>query len=214
MTMKLTITMNLTVDGVMQGLGGPEEDDRNGFTRGGWAIPLFDADAEAHLDAVYGGADAFLFGRRTFDVFARSWGVTDPGKSAIAAALHERPKYVASTSLDRPEWARTTVLAGDALAGIREVKEAGAGELLLVGSGDLARQVLAEGLVDELDLSIYPVVLGQGVRLFPDSGPDAALALRSSRTTSGGIVVQRYAVTGRPEYQSTTVTPTDVLDAR
>jgi dihydrofolate reductase len=211
MTMKLTITTNITVDGVMQGLGGPEEDVTGGFERGGWAIPLFDAEASEHLDRVYGGASAFLFGRRTFDIFAGSWGVTDPASSPIAGALNGRPKYVASSTLHDPDWADSTVLSGDIAAAVRELKATGEGELVVPGSGQLARWLMAERLVDELDLSIYPIVLGQGTRLFPQQGLDAALELLSSRTTSGGITIQSYRFAGRPEYQRTTVMPADLL---
>src|ERR1700704_3714055 len=95
--MKLTITTNVSVDGVMQGLGGADEDRRGGFDRGGWAIPLVDAETGDYLNQVYGGAAAFLFGRRTYEIFARSWGVTDPSTSPIATGLNSRPKYVVST---------------------------------------------------------------------------------------------------------------------
>jgi hypothetical protein len=111
--MTLTTTTNVSVDGVMQGLGGADEDRRGGFERGGWAIPLVDPDAMAYLDEVYSKATAFLFGRRTYEIFARSWGAFhDPSNSPIAAALNRRPKYVASNILTDPSWAGTTVLQG------------------------------------------------------------------------------------------------------
>src|SRR5919198_4326129 len=103
-TMKLTTTTNVSVDGVMQGLGGPDEDRRGGFERGGWALPLFDDEAESFLAGVYQRADAFLFGRRTYEIFAGYWGVRGDS-SAIAAALNTRPKYVASSTLTDPQWA-------------------------------------------------------------------------------------------------------------
>src|SRR5262245_53776854 len=111
-TMKLTTITNVSVDGVMQGLGGPDEDRRGGFERGGWALPLFDNEAETFLGQVYQNAEAFLFGRRTYEIFAGYWGaMEDPSTSAIASALNTRPKYVASTTLTDPQWADTTVLS-------------------------------------------------------------------------------------------------------
>jgi dihydrofolate reductase len=121
--MRLTTTTNVSVDGVMQGLGGPDEDRSGGFERGGWAIPLLDAETGDYLNQVYGGATAFLFGRRTYEIFARSWGaMADPSTSPIAAALNSRPKYVASTSLADPQWAGTTVLRGDVATAIGDLK--------------------------------------------------------------------------------------------
>ncbi|MEW1819678.1 dihydrofolate reductase family protein [Arthrobacter sp. NPDC080031] len=210
--MKLTTTTNVSVDGVMQGLGGPDEDRRGGFDRGGWAIPLIDTETGDYLSDVYGGASAFLFGRRTYEIFAPYWGaMIDPGTNPIAAALNSRPKYVASTSLTDPQWAGTTVLPGDLATAISELKAHHDGDLLVPGSGVLVRWLLANNLVDQLDLLTYPVVVGQGTRLFPESGPDLALELVNSRTTSRGITVQTYRPAGRPEYATSTVNPEDVF---
>lgn len=202
--MKLTTVTNVSVDGVMQGLGGPDEDERGGFERGGWALPLFDAEVETLLGQVYQRADAFLFGRRTFEVFARSWGTgswgTDQGSNPISVALNTRPKYVASTTLSEPGWADTTVLAGDVAAAIGELKARPGGELQVHGSGSLVRWLFDNHLVDEITLFTYPVVVGQGTRLFPENGPDSALALVDSRATSGGVTLQVYRPTGRPRY--------------
>ena len=200
--MRLTVTTNVSLDGVMQGLGGPDEDRRGGFDRGGWAPPLVDTETGDHIDRVYGGAAAFLFGRRTYEIFAASWGaIIDMAKRPIGVALNSRPKYVASTSLTDPQWAGTSVLTGDVAAAVRDLKAQPDGELLVPGSGTLVRWLLANDLVDQLDLIIYPIVLGQGTRLFPDSGPDTALDLVNSRTTSRGITIQTYRPLGqRPEY--------------
>jgi dihydrofolate reductase len=203
--MKLTTTTHVSLDGVMQGLGGPDEDRRGGFERGGWALPLFDNEAEAFLAEVYQRADAFLFGRRTYEIFAGYWGVR-ADSSPIAAALNSRPKYVASTTLNDPQWADTTVLSGDAAAAIGELKAKPAGELQVHGSGDLIRWLLDNQLVDEITLLVYPVVLGQGTRLFPATGPDAALDLVESRSTPSGVSIQVYRPTGRPRYATATAT--------
>ena len=142
--MKLTTVTNVSVDGVMQGLGGPDEDRRGGFERGGWAMPLFDSEAAAFLGQVYQRADAFLFGRWTYEVFAGSWGVMTDSANPIAAALNTRPKYVASTTLTDPQWADTTVLSGDLAAAVGELKAEPDGELQVHGSGTLVRWLLGQ----------------------------------------------------------------------
>ncbi len=121
--MKLKITTNVSVDGVMQGLGGSDEDRRGGFERGGWVITLVDTEAGDHIDEVYGSAAAFLFGRQTYEIFARSWGtIAEMRALPIGVALNSKPKYVVSTSLMNPQWAGTTVLNGDLGAAIRDLK--------------------------------------------------------------------------------------------
>src|ERR687888_651569 len=185
--MKLTINENVSVDGVMQGLGGPDEDRRGGFERGGWALPLFDDEAATFLGEVYQRADAFLFGRRTYEIFAGYWGARADSGHPIAAALNTRPKYVASTTLTDPQWADTTVLSGDVAAAVRELKAKPGGELQVHGSGSLGRWLLENELVDELNLLVCPVIVGQGTRLFPDTGPDTALELVDSRAYPKGI---------------------------
>src|SRR3990170_5801846 len=142
--MILTTITNVSVDGVMQGLGGPDEDRRGGFERGGWALPLFDNEAEAHLSQVYQRADAFLFGRRTYEIFAGYWGVMDPGNSPIAGALNTRPKYLASTTLTDPQWADTTLLSHDLAAAIDDLKARTGGKRPVHGSGDLVRWLLEQ----------------------------------------------------------------------
>jgi dihydrofolate reductase len=206
--MKLTTITHVSVDGVMQGLGAPDEDRRGGFERGGWAIPLFDNEAATFLDQVFQRADAFLFGRRTYEIFARSWGTgswgANQGNNPISVGLNTRPKYVASTTLTDPQWADTTVLSGDVAAAVGELKGAPGGELQVHGSGSLVRWLLDNQLVDEITLLTYPVVIGQGTRLFADTGPDTALELVDARSTPGGVTIQVYRPTGRPEYAPAT----------
>jgi dihydrofolate reductase len=201
--MKLTTTTMVTVDGVMQGLGGPDEDRSGGFERGGWVTPFWEEEGASFLNEVYGRADAFLFGRRTYEIFAGSWGEwPDPGDSPIWTALNTRPKYVASTTVTEPRWANTTVLSGDVAAAIGELKAGPEGELQVHGSGALVRWLLADDLVDEMNLIVCPVVLGQGTRLFPDAGPDIALDLVDSRITPKGVAVYVYRPAGRPRYET------------
>ena len=199
--MKLTTTTIVTVDGVMQGLGGPDEDRSGGFERGGWVAPFWDEEGAAFLNQVYGRAGAFLFGRRTYEIFAGSWGTwEDPGDSPIWTALNTKPKYVASNTLTEPKWADTTVLSGDLEAAIRKLKARPAGEVQVHGSGSLVRWLLENELVEEVTLLTYPVVIGQGTRLFPDTGPDTAFDLVESRSTPSGVTIQVYRPTGRPRY--------------
>jgi dihydrofolate reductase len=202
--MKLTTITHVTVDGVMQGLGGADEDRSGGFERGGWALPLFHGDAATFLDGVFRRADAFLFGRRTYEIFARSWGTgswgANEGDNPISVALNTRPKYVASTTLTDPHWAETTVLSGDVAAAVGELKAKPGGELQVHGSGALIRWLLDNDLVDEMTLLTYPVVVGQGTRLFPETGRDRALELVESRATPSGVTIQVYRPAGRPQY--------------
>jgi dihydrofolate reductase len=201
--MKLTTTAQVSVDGVMQGPGGPEEDERGRFERGGWAH--FDNEAGTVMDQIYQRADAFLFGRRTYEIFAGSWGTwNDPGDSPIWTALNTKPKYVASTTLTDPQWANTTVLAGEVTAAVGELKAKPGRELQVHGSGALFRWLLDNGLVDEINLFIFPVVVGQGTRLFPGTGPDIALESVGSRTTPSGVTIQVYRPTDRPRYATAT----------
>src|SRR6184192_2238941 len=207
--MKLITMTQVTVDGVMQGNGGAsDEDRRNGFERGGWAMGVFDDETMMFINQTYQRADAFLFGRRTYELFAGYWGAEeraraaaeDPGNHQITAALNTKPKYVASTTLTDPQWADTTVLSGDLAAAIGELKARRGGELQVHGSGNLVRWLGDNHLVDEITLLTYPVVVGQGTRLFPDTGPDTALDLVDSRATPNGVTIQVYRPTGRPQY--------------
>ena len=199
--MKLTTQTQVTVDGVMQGNGGvSDEDRRSGFERGGWAMGVFGDETLTFITETYQRADAFLLGRRTYDVFAPYWGAMERGSHPIADALNAKPKYLASTTITDPQWADTTVLSGDLAAAIGELKAEPGGELQVHGSGALIRWLLDNDLVDEIQLLIVPVVLGQGRRLFPDAGPDIALDLVDSRADSKGATIQVYRPTGRPRF--------------
>jgi dihydrofolate reductase len=199
--MRLTTTTHVSLDGVLQGMGGSREDLRGGFTRGGWARGSDDPALGEHVAAHYAAAAAFLLGRRTYEIFAGYWGTfPDPASHPVAAALHDRPRYVASTMLTEPGWAGTTVLAGDLVAAIGALRAEGDGDLLVPGSGALVQWLLAHDLVDRMELVVHPVVVGQGTRLFPQEGPDLRLELVSSTTTSGGVTIQTYRPAGRPAY--------------
>jgi dihydrofolate reductase len=159
------------------------------------------------INQAYQRADAFLFGRRTYELFAGFWGAVERARAAaedpvghpIAAALNAKPKYLASTTVTEPGWADTTVLPGDLAGAIGELKATREGELQVHGSGTLVPWLLDHDLVDEITLLIVPVILGQGARLFPDAGPDIALDLVDSRTDSKGVTIQVYRPNGRPQ---------------
>jgi dihydrofolate reductase len=207
--MKLTTMTQVTVDGVMQGNGGAsDEDRRSGFERGGWARGVAAPDTRAYIDETYQRADAFVFGRKTYELFAAYWGAEeraraaagDPGSHPITDALNTRPKYVASTTLTDARWADTTILSGDLAAAVRELKDGPEGELQVHGSGMLVRWLLENDLVDELVLLVVPVILGQGTRLFADSGRDIRLDVVESRVDANGVAIQIYRPNGRPRY--------------
>jgi dihydrofolate reductase len=198
--MKLATTTQVSVDGVMQANGPSEEERRAGFERDGWAMGHFDNESGTFVDQVYQRAGAFLFGRWTYERFAGYWGAMDPGSSPIADALNTKPKYVASNTLTESRWANTTVLSGDLVAAIGELKAKPGGELQVHGSGRLVRWLLGNDLVDEMNLLVVPVVVGQGTRLFPATGPAMALDLVESRAFPKGITLQVYRSAGRPQY--------------
>jgi dihydrofolate reductase len=201
--MRLITMTQITVDGVTQANGGPSEEDvKNGFTRGGWAMGVADDDTFRYIVDTYTSADAFLFGRKTHDLFAASWG-TDPEmrEHPIGAALNERPKYLVSRTVTAPTWAGTTVLPPDPLDTLRELKDGPDGQLQVHGSTSLVRWLLANDLVDEMILLVVPVILGAGDRLFPQDGPDIRLDVLESRVDTRGVGIQRYRPAGRPVYR-------------
>jgi dihydrofolate reductase len=198
--MKLTTTTQVSVDGVMQGPGGPEEDSRGGFECGGWAMDHIDTEAMTFIVDLYQRADAFLFGRWTFELFAGYWGTMELGAHPIADALNTGPKFVASTTLTDPLWANTTVLSADVAAAISELKAQPGGELHVHGSGKLIRWLLANRLVDEMNLLTVPVVVGQGARLFPDTAQSIALDLVEWRAFPKGGTLQVYRPSRNPQH--------------
>jgi dihydrofolate reductase len=198
--MKLTTHTQVSVDGVMQANGGRHPVLDPGMERGGWARPLFDSESMGYVDSVYQRADAFLLGRRTYDLFAAYWGTREDLENPIVGALNTRPKYVASNTITEAGWTGTTVLSGDLASAIGDLKAAPGGELQVHGSGALVRWLLAHDLVDEVNLLVCPVIVGQGARLFAETGPDLALDLVEARAFPKGITLQTYRPAGRPEY--------------
>jgi dihydrofolate reductase len=197
--MKLTVSLQVTLDGVAQANGGNNDSMDPGFTRGGWALPHNDADAVKYILDTWQRPDAFLLGRKTYGLFETFWGArSDDG--GFGEAISSKPKYVVSTTLTDPTWEHSTVISGDVAAQIRDLKAQPGGELLVVGSAALARWLLENELVDELNLVQFPVIVGEGVRFLPESGKDFALDLLDSQVFGTGIVALTYRVGGRPEY--------------
>ena len=190
----VTVVCNLTLDGVMQGPGRPDEDRRGGFTHGGWAVP-YSSDAMGRvfegMGQQAGRSGAMLFGRRTYEDFAGFW--PNQPDNPFTDPLNRTQKYVVSTTLADPlPWMNSTVLAGDAAKAVAALKdEEPERDLVILGSGQLIRSLLPDGLIDEVTLLIHPLVLGAGQRLFTE-GSEAALELIDSVGTSTGVVLARY----------------------
>lgn len=197
--MKLTVNTFVTLDGVMQGPGGPDEDTTGGFERGGWLIPFADEDMGNVVDGWFAEADAILLGRTTYDMMSGYWSeVTEPD-NIVATALNGLPKFVASTTLSEPTWNNTTVIEGDIVEAVKKLKERPGRELQVHGSCLLARTLHDAGLVDEYRLLMFPVVVGDGKRLFRDGSVPSSFSVVDTSTTSTGAVSLTLRPAAAPE---------------
>ena len=197
---KLVVGTFLTMDGVMQAPGGPDEDRDGGFRHGGWLVPYFDEKLVEIMTEWATRADAFLFGRRTYEIFAGSWpNSTDPADQ-IATALNTRPKFVASRTLDRLEWSNSSLLRGDVAEAVAGLKAEAGGEIQVHGSGDLLQTLFRSDLVDSLRLWQFPVVLGTGKRLFGEGAIPRSFRLVDSERTDTGAVLHVYERVGDLRY--------------
>ncbi|MDQ4137628.1 MAG: dihydrofolate reductase family protein [Actinomycetota bacterium] len=194
--MRLTLTQFVTLDGVYQGPGAPDEDTTDGFTRGGWMVPHMDQTFIARAAGWLERADALLLGRRTYEAFAMAWPHNTDPDDPFAERMNTLPKYVASHKLTETVWTPATILAGDVVAQVAELKAQPGGELQLHGSARLAQSLLAAGLIDEIRLVITPTVLGQGRRLFADDGPALGMRVSDHTTTPGGLTILVLEATG------------------
>lgn len=189
---KLIVAVMVSLDGVIQGPGGPDEDRSNGFALGGWAWP-YASDGEA-MDGLFSQPFALVLGRRTYDIFAGYWPKvsSDATHGAIADAFNAATKHVATHHPDTLAWANSDALGKDVVGALRALKQQEGPDLVTQGSSELLHQLLASDVVDELRLLVYPVLLGRGKRLFDDGAQPTAFRLSDSRTTSTGVVVSRY----------------------
>jgi dihydrofolate reductase len=196
---RLVVTTFVTLDGVMQAPGGPDEDRSSGFEHGGWVVPHFDDETGAFIDEVFDRAGSFLLGRKTYDIFTGHWPHVTDEDDIVATKLNSLPKYVASRSLEKADWQNSTVLR-DVPSEVRSLKEQPGGELQVHGSGNLIQTLIEHELVDAYHVLTFPVVLGTGQRLFAEGALPAGLRLTGSRTTGTGVVISSYEHVGKPEY--------------
>ncbi|NDL59005.1 dihydrofolate reductase family protein [Phytoactinopolyspora mesophila] len=195
----VAVTAFASMDGVVQAPGGPGEDESGGFALGGWLVPYVDDEMGRIVSERFARADAFLLGRKTYEIFAGYWpAVTDPD-DPVASRLNTLPKYVPSTTLRTADWTGTTVLEGDIADEVAELKRRHAREIQVHGSGHLIQSLREHELVDLYHVWTYPVVLGTGKRLFPEGCASSALELVDTQTTSTGVVVSTYRPAGKVE---------------
>jgi dihydrofolate reductase len=198
---KLVINQFMTLDGVVQSPGMPEEDASGGFRHGGWQVPYFDDEFGRIVGEDMMRSDAMLLGRKTYDIFAGYWPKA-PAEDPMAARLNAMPKYVASRTMKRAEWSNSTVLGPDLRREVERIKGLH-GEVHVIGSGDLAQSLLRERVVDRLSLFVYPLVLGTGKRLFAGGAVPTALKLTRSHVFGNGSLMLHYEPKGEPTYGTT-----------
>lgn len=197
---KLVAGTFLTLDGVMQAPGGPDEDMEGGFQHGGWLVPYFDGRFVDIMTDWTKRADSFLLGRKTYEIFAESWPKSTDPADETARALNTRPKFVASRTLDRVDWNNSRLLKGDVAAQVARLKAEGDGEIQVHGSGDLLQTLLRNDLVDTLRIWIFPVVIGTGKRLFGEGAIPASFRLVDTQTVTTGAVLHVYERAGELKY--------------
>lgn len=196
---KLTVAAFVSLDGVVQAPGGRDEDPEGGFDHGGWAASYFDDQVLEVMAKLIGRADALLLGRKTYDMFAASWPQAEPD-DPIGAVLNRVPKHVVSRTLDTVSWQNSSLLTGDVAEAVAALKREGGGEIQVHGSGGLIQTLIANDLVDEFTLLVFPVVVGSGKRLFGSGAVPAGLKLVETTTSSTGVLVCTYVRAGELEY--------------
>jgi dihydrofolate reductase len=200
--MRLTLHTFLTLDGVMQAPGGPDEDPDGQFAHGGWSVPYGDEDFGTAMVGWFANADVFLLGRKTYEIFSGYWPRVTDADDPIASKLNALPKYVASTTLDAVDWHNSSLLGSDVVAEVAKLKEQPGNELQVHGSGGLAQTLIQHDLIDEYRLLLFPVHLGSGKKLFPEGANAAALRLAGTTTTAAGVIIATYQPAGPARYGS------------
>ena len=191
---KLVVQVWMTLDGVVQAPGAPDEDTRGGFAHGGWSLPYFDDVAMTWTVGNLNSAGGFLLGRRTYEGFAAHWPNASAEEQPLAEPLNRKPKFVATTTLADPlAWQNSTVLTGDVADAVATLKKDDGDDLLVIGSVELVRTLVEHGLVDEFRLMIDPLVVGGGKRLFRDDGSLKRMRLVGSQSTATGAILATYA---------------------
>ena len=190
---RLIAISQVTLDGVMQSPGGPEEDPRNGFTHGGWVMPFWDYALNQAIGETIAGELDMLFGRRTYEIFAAYW--PNQGDNPIAKAFNKATKYVVTRTLDQFDWENSLRIGGDVVDEVRRLKASEGPALHIWGSGELLQTLIAAELVDEYRIWIFPLVLGEGKRLFANV-PPGVLALVETRSTPKGVLINTYRQAG------------------
>lgn len=209
--MKLTVTTFTTLDGVMQGAGSPDEDRSHGFGLGGWVVPFVDEDFGRIITDIFSRADEILLGRTTYEDMYVFWSQVTDQEDVVAVALNTLPKHVATTRGDELEWENSHPITGDVAATVVELKSRPGRELQVHGSHGLIQTLLEAGLVDEFNVWTFPVVLGEGKRLFGEGTVPTTLALTSSQVTSAGVVVSTYETAGPVVQQTVAVEDGEVV---
>jgi dihydrofolate reductase len=190
---KLIVNTFVTLDGVMQAPGGPEEDPANDFPHGGWSVNYWDETMDQLMDEFMAGPFDLLLGRKTYEIFAAYWpSAKEPG----ADQLNNAKRYVASRTLNKVDWNNSTLIKGDVAQVIRKIKEQDGPELQVHGSSNLIQTLLKHNLIDEFHLFIYPVVIGKGKRLFDQGTIPSGLKLIDSKTTGKGVILAIYEPAG------------------
>lgn len=191
---KVVVSEFLSLDGVMQAPGGPEEDTEGGFAHGGWQMPYFDEVAGNAVSEGIAATDAFLLGRKTYEIFAAYWPSADAEETEeeFVNTMNRMTKYVASETLDEVEWQNSTLIKGDVAEEVATLKQQSGKNIQVMGSGDLVQTLMQHDLVDEYQLMIHPVVLGSGKRLFRDASDTTALRLVNTKTTTTGVIILTY----------------------
>lgn len=204
---KLIVLSFITLDGVMQAPGGPEEDPTGGFRHGGWVFPYFDDFLGNVMDKQMNKPFDLLLGRRTYEIFAAHWPYVKTEGDPIAAGINNARKYVASKTLENLEWSDSEIIKGDVPMTVRKLKEQEGPEIQVHGSSDLVQTLLKQDLVDELWLKIFPITLGMGKRLFAEGTISAGFKLLESKVSPNGVIIASYVRAGEVRTGSFAIEP-------